>query len=98
MAHRLVFNPSIPADLAAAIDHYERISPELADRFRESVNRRLDEIAERPEWFGIDVPPIRFAKIERFPYLVFFIVNPDFISVIAIVHGSSDPDKWRSRN
>jgi plasmid stabilization system protein ParE len=97
VAHKLIFDPSIPDDLAEAIDYYENISPNLANRFRASVDRRLDDIANHPELFPVDVPPIRFAKIDRFPYLVFFSVYATFVSVIAIVHGSSEPSKWRSR-
>ncbi len=81
-----------------ALDYYEEISPALADRFRAEVNRRLDEIAERPESFPVDVSQIRFAKLHRFPYLVFFAVQSEFISVIAIVHGSSAPDEGRNRS
>ena len=98
VAHRLVFNPSVPGDLADALDYYAEISPSLADRFRANVNRRLDEIADRPESFPADIYPIRFAKIDRFPYLIFFAVKPSFVSVIAIVHGSSEPGTWRKRD
>ena len=93
MAHKLIFNASIPDDLAAAISYYEDISPALADRFRSAVNRRLDEIAERPESFPGDVTPIRFTKIEQFPYLIFFVLKSDFVSVIAILHGSTEPGR-----
>ena len=97
MAHRLIFDPSIPDDLGRAIDYYEPLSPVLSGRFRDQVNCRLDDISKHPESFPIDVSPIRFAKIEKFPYIVFFVVNTDFISILAIVHGSSDPSKWRNR-
>ncbi len=97
MARRLVFNSSIPDDLAVALEYYEEISPALANRFRENTDRRLDDIAERPESFPVDIPPIRFAKIDRFPYLIFFVAKTDFVSVIAIVHASSEPRTWRDR-
>ena len=97
MAHRLIFNRLIPDDLTAALDYYEKISPALANRFRAEVNRRLDDIAERPESFPVDVSRIRFAKLYRFPYLVFFAAKSEFVSVIAIVHGSSEPNEWRNR-
>ena len=97
MARSLRFHRSIPDDLVGALDYYDEISPTLADSFREKVDRRLDEITEHPELFPFDLPPIRFAKVERFPYLIFFAANADFVTVIAIVHGASDPSKWRSR-
>ena len=37
MAHRLVFHPAIPDDLADALAFYDQISFALGDRFRESV-------------------------------------------------------------
>ena len=97
MARKLIFNPSVPEDLAAALDHYDKISPDLGNRFRTSVDRRLDDIAERPESFPVDIPPVRFAKIDRFPYLVFFSLKANYLSVIAIVHGSWEPSSWRDR-
>ena len=96
--HKLRFHSAIPDDLVNALDNYEEVSPKLANRFRECVDRRLDEIAKHPELFPVDVPPIRFAKIDRFPYLIFFAEKSDLVFVIAIVHGASDPSKWRSRN
>ena len=97
MAHRLIFNAAAPDALVAAHDYYEEISPALANRFPAAVNQRLDDIAERPESFPVDTPPIRFAKIHRFPYVVFFVVKPEFVSVMAVLHGSSEPSAWRGR-
>ena len=97
MAHRLLFEPAIPGDLAGALDYYEEISPTLANRFRRSVNQCLDRIAKQPESFPFDIQPIRFAKVGRFPYLILFVVKPNFVSLIAIVHGSSKPERWRER-
>ena len=65
MARRLIFHPNIPNDLASTLDYYKSIAAELANRFRQNVNRRLDDIADRPESFPFDLEPIRFAKITR---------------------------------
>ena len=51
MANKLVFHPHIPDDVVAAVTYYEEISSELANRFWEQVNRRLDDISARPEHF-----------------------------------------------
>jgi len=97
VARKLIFDPSIPADLANAVTYYDSISAKLADRFRANVDRRLHDIAAHPESFPADVPPIRFAKIERFPYLIFFKAYENHVSVIAVLHGSSNPERWRNR-
>ena len=97
MDHRLILHPAIPDDLTDAVTFYDGISPALGDRFRENVKRRLADISERPESFPIDVAPIRFARVERFPYLILFVPRASHVSVIAIVHGGSDPRRWRDR-
>ena len=83
MAHKLIFHPSISVDLAGAVGYYEEISIVLANRFRDQVNRRLNEICDHPELFPLDLAPVRFAKIEHFPYIVFFAVNEFTVSILA---------------
>jgi len=97
VAHKLRFHSAAPDDLLNALDYYDGISVALGNRFRENVDRRLDDIANNPEMFSFDISPVRFAKVDRFPYLIFFAVKSEFVRILAIVHGASDPDKWRTR-
>jgi toxin ParE1/3/4 len=97
VARRLIFAPQVPDDLVAAVDYYEQISSALANDFRQHVNDKLDDIAERPESFPVDVGTVRFARVDRFPYLIFFVAHQDFVSIIAILHGASEPARWRNR-
>ena len=97
MAHKLRFHSAIPDDLVNALNYYDGISIGLGNRFRENVDRRPDETANNPEMFPLDIPPVRFAKIDRFPYLIFFAVQSEVVRILAIVHGASNPDKWRTR-
>lgn len=98
MAIELVFHPAIPDDLAPALAYYDEISKTLGNRFRDNVKDLLSEISERPESFPIDVEPIRFGRVERFPYLILFVSRASYVFVIAILHGASDPRKWRERS
>ena len=66
----LVNCSTIPDDLLDAVDYYNGISIALSNRFRENVDQRLSDIASNPEMFPFDFPPVRFAKIDRFPYLI----------------------------
>jgi plasmid stabilization system protein ParE len=97
VAHRLIFAPQVPDDLATSAHYYEQISSVLADDFRQQLNDRFDDIAERPESFPFDEEPVRFARVARFPYLIFFVARQNSVSIIAVLHGASDPTRWRSR-
>jgi plasmid stabilization system protein ParE len=97
VAHKLRFHAAIPDDLIKAFDYYDEVSLRLADRFRKGVDQRLNDIAKNPEVFPFDISPIRFAKIDRFPYLIIFTLASNLIYILAIVHGASDSSKWRDR-
>lgn len=98
MVRKLRFHRSVPDDLVNALDYYEAVSQELANRFRNSVDRRLDQIAENPNLFPSDVDDVRFARLDRFPYIIFFRIESDHVRIVAILHGASHPDKWRLRD
>ena len=83
--------------MSAAIRWYDEISPNLGNRFRELVDQRFDEIAVHPESFAIAFDDVRFSLIPRFPYLLLFRKHRDFVYVLGVFHGASDPEKWRQR-
>ncbi|HZF02119.1 MAG TPA: type II toxin-antitoxin system RelE/ParE family toxin [Methylomirabilota bacterium] len=39
----------------------------------------------------------RKQKLERFPYLIFFLELPDCVWIAAIAHGAREPDYWKHR-
>ena len=36
-------------------------------------------------------------RVEGFPYLILFVMRRRSVSILAIAHGGSDPEKWRGR-
>lgn len=97
MADRLRFHPQVASDLRAATQWYGRIARELANRFRMLVNDRFDAVAARPQAFGLAFDNVRFARVQRFPYLVLFREAGDWLQVLGVFHTASDQAKWRRR-
>ena len=57
----------------------------------------LDQILEHPlVWTEIE-PGIRRAVLHRFPYCVFYGLEPERIEVFAVLHHSRDPANWPGR-
>jgi len=54
-------------------------------------------VEEAPERFPIALGDIRKARVRRFPYVVYYVVLPEVITVIAIIHGRRDPQRWQGR-
>ena len=82
-----------------AAEFYRSRSPMLARDFRVSFERALLDATESPEQF-----PLYFAragarrvKLERFPYHLVFLLEPDAIYVIALAHERREPMYWLRR-
>lgn len=97
MDKTLRFHPMVAADLTDATGWYDAISSELGNRFRESVNARLDVIASRAESFGLVDEHLRVTRLHGFPYFVVFEMLEQHVEVIGLFHSASDPEKWRGR-
>lgn len=97
MADRLRFHPLVATDLREATGWYDEIGVELGNRFRERVDARFDEVAEHSAQFARAFDDVRFARVERFPYLVLFREFAGVVSILGVFHGASDPKKWRRR-
>jgi hypothetical protein len=62
------------------------------------LGRRLPrEIVEHPRHFPVVYRGVRRALTRRFPFAVFFVLEPERIIVLAIHRQSSDPRRWKDR-
>ena len=97
MTPRLFLRPEARAELAEAFHWYEERSSGLGHEFLRAVRTGLAAIERAPEQFPIAVDDIRRAQLRRFPYLIFFVVQPKGISVLAVLHGRRHPRRWQAR-
>jgi plasmid stabilization system protein ParE len=83
--------------MAEAALWYERRSLGLGAEFVRSVDACLALVSRQPTLFPVIHREARMALPRRFPYLIIYRVFPDFISVIAVIHGKRHPRRWKSR-
>jgi plasmid stabilization system protein ParE len=69
----------------------------LGASFVERVQDTLDQIARSPELHPVIHQGIRRARVQRFPYSVFYRILDDRIEVIAVFHDKRDPLIWQGR-
>lgn len=93
----LLLRPKAEADIQAIYDWYESKRPLLGEEFLTSLRQKLEEIRENPELFPILYKNVRRALLRRFPYLVFFVIAPRYIAILAVLHASRDPAIWPRR-
>src|SRR3954470_5179678 len=97
MSLPVVLRPEAQADLVAARDWYEQQRPGLGDAFADAVDEVLGRVGPMPEIYAVVMNGVRRAKLQRFPYLVYYRVRGDRVEVLGVLHGSRDPQTWQGR-
>jgi len=84
-------------EYVAALAWHAAAWPELAERFEAAVEAVLAEAATNPERFPIAEADAREAAVPGFPYCIYYRVQRDTLSVLAVYHQSRSPEGWKSR-
>jgi toxin ParE1/3/4 len=94
---RAVFRPKARAELLETIAWYEERRTGLGAEFRAEVKARLQQAIENPSRFRNLTSEIRVARLNRFPYFLYFSDMPRRIEVLAVVYAGRNPDWIRKR-
>jgi plasmid stabilization system protein ParE len=94
MASPLVFRKRVGKDLAGGYRWYEEQRAGLGEEFLTAVDASFDAIEEHPEMFSCVRGTVRRAIVSRFPYAVFYQVEPRRVVVLAVLHTARDPRLW----
>ena len=97
MTPRLFLRRAARREIAEAFRWYEDRSSGLGYEFLRAVRATLAQIEREPELYPFAVEDIRKAPLHRFPYVAYYVVLPQGISVLAVVHGRRHPRRWQSR-
>jgi plasmid stabilization system protein ParE len=97
MTINLRLRPESEQDLADAAAWYEEQREGVGNQFLDEVLSVFSVISDTPLIFPIVHKNIRRALIHRFPFGVYYRVESNEIVVVAIMHGSRNPCRWKGR-
>ena len=88
-----------PADVEylQALVWYEERQPGLGREFELELQALFERIKRNPELFSKKTAAVRKARMPRFKYGIYFMVEGDEIGVLAIYHPSRNPEALRRR-
>lgn len=96
-ARRIELRHLAAADIADAADHYKDDGGEaLALRFIDAVEHAIGRIGRSPHLgslrfsYELDIPQLRAWRLNRFPYVVFYVAADDHIDVWRVLHSRRD--------
>lgn len=97
MIEALRVSPAAEADLAAAFACYEAKRIGLGVRFMQAVDLLVGRMRESPRLFPEVGDGFRRGLMYRFPYGIYFALEPGAVVVHAVLHLHRDPIVARRR-
>lgn len=94
----VVFRRRFRNDLAAGYDWYEAQRPGLGEEFLSAVQSMVRNIEAYSDIFAAVHGDVRRVIIPRFPFAIFYLVEPRRVVALRLLHTARDPKLWpRSR-
>lgn len=95
--HELRVRPEAERDIEDAAGWYEQQRLGLGQEFLDEVLGSLRRLTEQPDLYPTLHRETRRVLTHRFPFGVYYRVDREMILVVAVLHGSRDPQRWKQR-
>lgn len=92
MTWKIIFSLKAKADIIAAYDWYEDKQPGLGKQFSSTVANSARDLESNIVLHKIFFKSIRYVKLRRFPYTIFYVVNESrgHKHILGILHNKQD--------
>lgn len=94
---RVRLTPEADADLTQVLAWYTERGHELGADFFACFEAVVHQIERFPEIAPVVHPPFRRALLRRFPYCVFYYLEPSEAVIVGCFHAHRSPEVWRIR-
>jgi toxin ParE1/3/4 len=92
------FHPEAREEYLQALQWYLERSERIARRLQQELIQAVDLIAEEAEQWPRFEGEIRFLRLRRFPFVLYFEpAREDQLFILAVAHQSRRPGYWRYR-
>ena len=86
-------------DIQETFEWYELQLKGLGLRYKTQTKKQINSLKKDPYLFSIKYNEIRCRKIEKFPFLIHYLINENInvVTVFAVFHTSRNPEIWNAR-
>ena len=96
--YKLSIRKEAEADIAEAYQYYESCRTSLGSDFILCIEESIARIQKNPKQYKRIYKNVRRALVRRFPYGVYYVIEQENISVIAVLNARKNPQHWQSRS
>lgn len=93
----VAFDPDARAEFLSTVEYYKECKKDLGRRFRMAVEAELGNIERMPFCYRVLHTPFRRCLMSKFPYAIIFVIEPDFILIVAVAPAKRKPGYWHAR-
>lgn len=99
MNFEVITEPIVVSDLLEIANYYSSINSKLANDFLDEFEKIELIISNIPRGFESKYKNVRTIKLERFPYLVHYVLNENTFEaiILAVTHTSRKPSDFTKR-
>ena len=93
----VAFHPPAAAEIDRAYTWYQNVRVGLGDEFLGCIDAMVSRVARGPADYPMVYPEVRRALVHRFPYAMFYLVEPGRVVVLAVLHVRQDSSAVAAR-
>ena len=84
-------------DIQETSEWYEMQLKGLGLRYKTQVKKQINSLKKDPYLFSIKYNQIRCRKMEKFPFLIHYLINENTnsVTIFAVFHTSRSPEIWK---
>ena len=97
MSLPVILRAEAEADVQTTRDQLEAARAGLGQQFAARLREVLERVEAMPELYGVIWQDVRAARLKRFRHMVYYVVFPDRVEVLAVMHAARDGPAWQSR-
>jgi mRNA-degrading endonuclease RelE of RelBE toxin-antitoxin system len=91
------YHPKSLSEAFRSARYYDRQRKGLGAEFFDELDRTVGELRTEPLRPRADEDGVRSWRLRRFPFRVYYVVDPDRIRALAVAHLRRRPGYWRAR-
>jgi toxin ParE1/3/4 len=91
------FHPEARKEFREATLWYRDRSPVAPTEFRAAVKAVAQQVVQAPKRWPKYLYGTRRVVMQRFPFSIVYLDDPDLITIIAVAHGKRKPGYWKER-
>jgi toxin ParE1/3/4 len=84
-------------DIDEAREWYDLRQAGVGQEFVDDAEATLSRVRDNPELYPANRRGVRQALINRFPYIVYYLITDAAVVVFAVIHTRRHPRSWRTR-